>query len=70
MNAGLMVQISNPTELGVGNRSLLCPVNRQKLTRILQRMLGPAEFLSPYGIRALSRYHKDHPYVFAVDGHV
>jgi len=70
MNADLMAQISNPTELGVGNRSLLCPVNRQKLTRILQRMLDPAEFLSPYGIRALSRYHKDHPYVFAVDGHV
>jgi hypothetical protein len=31
-------------------------------------MLDPAEFLSPFGIRALSRYHKDHPFVFSVAG--
>jgi len=33
-------------------------------------MLDESEFLSPFGIRALSRYHKDHPYIFPVDGHV
>ena len=70
LNAGLMTQICNPAEPGVAGRILMSPVNRQKLTRILQRVLDPNEFLSPYGIRALSRYHKDHPYAFAADGHV
>jgi hypothetical protein len=70
LNADLVTQISNPSELGVAGRVLLSPVNRNKLTRILQRMLDTSEFLSPYGIRALSRYHKEHPYIFAVEGHV
>jgi Mannosylglycerate hydrolase MGH1-like glycoside hydrolase domain len=70
VNAALVTQISNPLEPGVRGRILLSPVNRQKLTRLLQRMLDPAEFLSPYGIRALSRYHKEHPYEFAVAGNV
>ena len=33
-------------------------------------MLDTSEFLSPYGIRALSRYHKEHPYIFTVEGYV
>lgn len=41
---------------------------RDKLERILRPMLDPAEFLSDYGLRALSRYHLDHPYVFYTDG--
>jgi hypothetical protein len=40
------------------------------LTRVLARMLDEREFLSPYGIRALSRHHKDEPYLLQVDGHV
>src|SRR5262249_15292240 len=43
-------------------------VNEDRLRRILSRMLDENEFLSPYGIRALSRYHADHPYVFDVGG--
>jgi hypothetical protein len=70
LNATLMTQICNPAERGVGGRVLMSPVNRQKLTRILQRVLDTTEFLSPYGIRALSRYHKEHPYSFSADGHV
>ena len=70
LNASLMTQICNPAERGVGGRVLMSPVNRQKLTRILQRVLDTTEFLSPYGIRALSRYHKEHPYSFSADGHV
>jgi len=41
-------------------------VNPQRLRRILTRMLDEKEFLSPYGIRALSRYHDEHPYIFNV----
>ena len=69
-NAALVANINNPDEPGVAGRHLLSPVNRRKLERILRRMLDESEFLSPYGIRALSRYHKDHPYTFTIDGHV
>jgi hypothetical protein len=65
----LMENITNPLERGVANRRLLAPFNQQNLRRILQRMLDESEFLSPFGIRALSRYHKDHPYTFNVDRH-
>ncbi|HLX40048.1 MAG TPA: hypothetical protein VKR42_05920, partial [Ktedonobacteraceae bacterium] len=47
---------------------LLSIVNHQKLPRILKVMLDEAEFLSPYGIRALSRYHLEHPYTLEMDG--
>ena len=70
VNATLVTHISNPLEAGVGGRILLSPVNRQKLTRLLERMLDPDEFLSPYGIRALSRYHREHPYVVTMGGSV
>ena len=43
---------------------MLSLVSTAKLGRILQRMLDPEEFLSPHGIRGLSRFHQDHPYVF------
>jgi hypothetical protein len=43
-------------------------VNPERLRRILSRMLDESEFLSPFGIRALSRYHAEHPYVFSVGG--
>jgi hypothetical protein len=39
-----------------------------KLRRVLARMLDPKEFLSDYGIRSLSRFHQDHPYVFNSGG--
>jgi hypothetical protein len=38
------------------------------MKRLLKRMLDPEEFLSDYGIRALSRYHRDHPYVLEANG--
>ena len=53
-----------------GVRRLLSLVNRRQLKRVLVRMLDEEEFLSPYGVRALSRYHKDHPYEVVVDGHI
>ncbi|MEB3295842.1 MAG: glucosidase, partial [Synechococcales bacterium] len=53
---------------GVGARRLLAIVSRDKLTRILQTMLDETEFLSDYGIRAVSRHHAQFPYIFNVDG--
>ena len=53
-----------------GVRRLLSLVNRKQLKRVLSRMLDETEFLSPYGVRALSRYHKDHPYEVHVNGSV
>ena len=43
-------------------------VDEARLRRVLARMLDEAEFLSPYGLRSLSRYHRDHPLVLEVDG--
>jgi hypothetical protein len=54
--------------LGYGERGIAALVNKDRLGRILMRMLDENEFLSPYGIRALSRYHQDHPYIVHVEG--
>jgi len=53
---------------GVGGRTLIALMSEARLKRVLTRMLDEKEFLSPYGLRALSRDHKDHPYVFHVNG--
>jgi hypothetical protein len=55
---------------GRGERRLLAIVDRDKLRRVLNVMLDEREFLSPYGIRALSRVHQDHPYTIQVNGMV
>jgi len=54
--------------IGYRGRRLLAVCNKQKLERILRYMLDENEFLCPHGIRSLSRYHLDHPFVFHV-GH-
>jgi mannosylglycerate hydrolase MGH1-like protein len=43
-------------------------VSRKRLERILGYLLDEKEFLGPYGVRSLSRYHQDHPFVFHVGG--
>jgi hypothetical protein len=53
---------------GKQERRLLSIVGRDQLRRVLQLMLDEQEFLSPYGIRALSRHHDEHPYMLAVNG--
>jgi hypothetical protein len=59
---------TGPGHLGYAERGIAALVNPERLRRILSRMLDEKEFLSPYGIRALSRYHAEHPYVFHVNG--
>jgi hypothetical protein len=58
------------TTVGAGGRErrLLSIVQRPQLLRVLGYMLDREEFLSPHGIRALSRWHREHPYVLAIDG--
>ena len=53
---------------GGGVRRLLSIVGREELPRVLRLMLDDREFLSPYGIRAVSQFHRDHPYRFVIDG--
>jgi hypothetical protein len=53
-----------------GVRRLLSLVSRRQLRRVLERMLDESEFLSSYGVRALSRFHADFPYEVVVNGHV
>jgi len=62
------IHATGPGQFGVAERGMMALVNTDRLRRILARMLDENEFLSPYGIRALSRYHADHPYVFSVYG--
>ena len=59
---------TGPGHLGYAERGIAALVNPDRLRRILSRMLDENEFLSPYGIRALSRYHSHHPYVVQVEG--
>ncbi len=54
---------------GRGERRLLSVVAADRLRRVLGYMLDEREFLSPYGIRAVSRYHSEHPYILPINGH-
>ncbi len=60
--------VSHWDEPGRGKRRLLSLLRGHRMKRLLKRMLDEAEFLSPYGVRALSKVHEKHPYVFRVDG--
>jgi Mannosylglycerate hydrolase MGH1-like glycoside hydrolase domain len=66
-----LVSQVTPTDagfIGYKDRRLLSILNKQKLERVLAYMLDENEFLGPHGIRSLSRYHLEHPFVFHVDG--
>ena len=60
----LLTNMHLPTQPGAAGRSMLSVFNESKLRRVLGRMLDESEFFSPYGIRALSRFHQEHPFVF------
>ena len=65
---GLASLVASWEEEGMRRRRLLALVQGHRMKQLLGRMLDPDEFLSPYGIRSLSHYHLDHPYVLAIDG--
>ena len=60
------VDMSQKTDRGP--RLLLTIANRAKLERIYRYVFDENEFLSPHGVRALSKFHKDHPYELQIDG--
>jgi len=60
--------VSRWHEAGSGDRRLLSLLRGHRMKCLLKRMLDETEFLSDYGVRALSRAHRDHPYVFSHDG--
>ncbi|MBZ0317392.1 MAG: glucosidase [Anaerolineae bacterium] len=64
---GWVANIAPLLDRGEGGRRLLAVVNQNQLTRILQKMLDPQEFLSDYGLRALSRTHLERPYRWSLD---
>jgi hypothetical protein len=64
----LAANLHMPSEVGLAGRRMLSTVNEERLRRILSHMLDENEFFGPHGIRALSRYHHDKPFVFDMDG--
>ena len=66
--ADLLTGVADPLKPGVEGRLLLSILDEAKLRRVLARMLDEDRFLSPHGIRSVSRSHLDDPFVFTVHG--
>jgi hypothetical protein len=64
----LLENIAPIRDAGQNGSRILAIASTDRLTAVLRRMLDPEEFLSDYGIRALSRYHLEHPYRFEAAG--
>ncbi len=67
-NPELCANIAPLDQLNSDGKMLLSILNEEKLRRVLSKLLDENEFFSRYGIRALSRYHEQNPYVFDVHG--
>ncbi len=64
----LCSNIASLSREGVHSRRLMSLMSRERLTRVLARMFDENEFLSPFGLRAVSKYHQQHPFVMQRDG--
>ncbi len=65
----LAALVAHWMEPGHGNRRLLSLLRPDRMRHVLRRMLDESEFLSPFGVRSLSRAHRDQPYRLTLDGH-
>ena len=63
-----VIHPTGPGNYGEAERGILALVNPERLRRILTRMLDENEFFSPYGIRSISKFHKDNPFIVHVHG--
>ncbi len=63
------IAVADNSFSGYQDRKLTSVCNKDKLLRVLSYMLDENEFFSPYGIRSLSKYHREHPFVLRLDGH-
>ncbi len=61
--------VASVTQEGEAARRLFSVVNEERLRKLLRRALDEAEFLSPHGIRSVSRFHLEHPYRLSLGGH-
>jgi hypothetical protein len=59
---------TGPGHYGVADRGIMAMVTTERLRRILTKMLDESEFLGPYGIRSLSKFHEKNPYIFHAGG--
>jgi hypothetical protein len=59
---------SDGSDKGVSAQRLLAIPSRERLERVLRYLLDESEFLAPHGVRALSRFHHEHPYILWTDG--
>jgi hypothetical protein len=64
----LLGSVGPMVEVGANNNLILGLVRPDQLRRMLSYMLDEQEFLSPYGVRSVSRYHRDHPVILNLDG--
>ena len=64
----LCAAIHHPLKQGIAGRHLASILDERKLRRVLAKMLDESEFLSAYGLRSLSKYHAEHPYVMNAGG--
>lgn len=63
-----MKNIASVMDVGMGQRRLLSLIPPERLRRVLRRVLDESEFYSPYGVRAISKFHHEHPYQIMLGG--
>ena len=62
------IHATGPGHFGVAERGIIALLNQERLRRVLTKMLDENEFLSPYGIRSLSKFHERNPYILHIGG--